>query len=109
MYSPEQAEAAAGALMREKQKAFEARIARPAHAAGTTHGLGSRPLMGVSALLLAVAGLAASFAPGALLAAVGADTGVWSELLMQLAGALYLGCALWLALVAFTSPIKEAR
>lgn len=99
MYSPEQAEAAAGALMREKQKAFEARIARPAHASDSVQVRGPRVLMGLSALMMAAVGLAATFAPGELLAAVGADAGAWSKLLVQLAGALYLGFAMinWMA------------
>ncbi|MCA1798872.1 MAG: hypothetical protein LC632_05250 [Xanthomonadaceae bacterium] len=99
MYSPEKAEAAAGALMREKQKAFEARIARPTHASDSVQVRGPRVLMGLSALMMAVIGLAATFAPGELLAAVGADVGAWSKLLVQLAGALYLGFGMvnWMA------------
>lgn len=99
MYSPEQAEAAAGALMREKQKAFDARVARPAHATDAAPVKGPRALMALSALAMAAAGLAATFAPGELLAAVGAGADAWSELLVQLAGALYLGFAMmnWMA------------
>lgn len=99
MYSPEQAEAAAGALMREKQRAFDARIARPALAAEPVRVRGPRVLMALSALVLGAVGLAATFAPAELLTAVGAGAGARSELLVQLAGALYLGFAMmnWMA------------
>jgi hypothetical protein len=59
----------------------------------------TKALMSVTSLFLAIAGLAATFLPQELLATVGAPAGGVLPVVVQLAGALYLGFALldWMA------------